>query len=59
MELRSITNNTDHQRELVQGGGLQHVPCLLITSKEGDKQWLYESNDINRYLHHLIAPIEA
>jgi hypothetical protein len=57
--LRNITDNTDHHRELVQEGGLQQVPCLLIESKEGDKQWLYEPAGIIRYLRHQVTSIEA
>ena len=38
-----------YRTELAQGGGRVKAPCLRIESEEGI-QWLYESNDIIRYL---------
>lgn len=36
--------------ELVRGGGELQVPCLQIKNSAGELQWLYESDDIIRFL---------
>ncbi len=36
--------------ELLEGGGKYKVPCLRITSEDGNTQWMYESSDIIQYL---------
>ena len=36
--------------ELVQGGGELQTPCLRITDETGKSRWLYESDEIIRYL---------
>ena len=47
--LRDINQDPAALRELLQGGGRTTVPCLRI--QNGDEvQWMYESNDIIRYL---------
>lgn len=54
IELRDAKNNDEHRDALLNGGGRVKVPCLRI--EEGDKvQWMYESDDINRYLEHRFA----
>ena len=40
---------TDRQ-ELRQRGGQAKVPCLKITDKAGNSQWLYDSEKIVAYL---------
>lgn len=49
--LRDIAQ-TEHRQALIAGGGKSQVPCLLI-EKDGDSQWMYESDDIVRYLSKL------
>lgn len=49
--LRDIAN-PEHRKALVKGGGKSQVPCLLIEGK-GERQWMYESDDIVRYLSKL------
>lgn len=49
LELRS-TSDKEHAHALVTGGGKTQVPCLRIVQTNGDVQWMYESNDIIRYL---------
>lgn len=39
----------DRQELLVQGGQTK-VPCLKITDKAGNSQWLYDSEKIRAYL---------
>jgi len=48
IELRN-TSDSKHRQDLVSGGGKTQVPCLRIDN-EGETQWLYESDDIIRYL---------
>lgn len=48
-------NNPVHRQTLAEGGGRIKVPCLRITDKNGDVQWLYESNDIIIYLQQRFA----
>ncbi len=43
-------------RLLTEGGKLQ-VPCLQITSEDGSVRWLYESDDIIRYLESRFADL--
>ncbi len=47
--LRDIRQSADHRKDLMEGGGSTKVPCLRI--EEGSEtRWMYESNDIIRYL---------
>lgn len=49
IELRDVGRNPDYRKELIEGGGRGMVPCLQI-SEDGQIKWMYESEDINRYL---------
>lgn len=49
VEERDIAKNPAYRAELVKGGGRVQVPCLRIESN-GEVRWLYESQDIVRYL---------
>ena len=49
IELVSV-GDSDHRRELIQGGGKGQVPCLRIENEDGSVQWMYESNDILSYI---------
>jgi glutaredoxin len=55
IEQRDARNDTYSRDELLQGGGQIKVPCLRITDDAGNVRWLYESNDINQYLHERFA----
>jgi glutaredoxin len=57
LELRDAQNDAEHRGTLAREGGRIQVPCLRIDSAEGT-QWLYESDDIIRYLeqHFGAAP---
>lgn len=52
--LRDAKNNSQYRQELQEQGGKIKVPCLRI-EKQGQVQWLYESNDIVNYLNQLAA----
>ncbi len=44
-----------YQNELIAGGGRAQVPCLRIETAQGSR-WLYESEDIVRYLNKKFTP---
>jgi glutaredoxin len=48
--LRDAQHDPEHREALLQGGGKVQTPCLRITDAQGQVQWMYESNDIIRYL---------
>ncbi len=48
--IRDITRDGGAYRDLVKGGGRGTVPCLQITSENGDAKWMYESLDIIAFL---------
>ncbi len=50
IELRDIVRDSNHRRELIDGGGRSTVPCLRIVDSAGGVTWRYESVDIIRYL---------
>lgn len=49
VELRN-TSDSDHRDALISGGGKTQVPCLRIETENGQVEWMYESDDIIRYL---------
>lgn len=62
VQLKDIQKTPKFRNELINGGGKAQVPCLLIESKVGRNQWLYESSEIIQYLNeyqkskeHLVA----
>ena len=55
IELRDAQKNPQHREELLQGGGQIKVPCLRISDEQGNVQWMYESAEINQYLHQRFA----
>jgi glutaredoxin len=53
--LRDAQHDPEHREALLQGGGKVQTPCLRITDAQGQVQWMYESNDIIRYLQQRFA----
>ncbi|RUR40795.1 glutaredoxin family protein [Vreelandella populi] len=51
IELRDTQQDPAHKQALIEGGGQPKVPCLKINHEDGHEEWLYESDDINRWLH--------
>ena len=43
------------RQELLQRGGHAKVPCLKITDRSGNSQWLYDSEKIVAYLRGRFA----
>jgi glutaredoxin len=52
---RDAQHDTGHRESLLQGGGKVQTPCLRIADAQGQVQWMYESNDIIRYLQQRFA----
>lgn len=50
IELRDVARNPEYRREQIESTGRGTVPCLKITDEQGKATWMYESEDINRYL---------
>ncbi len=55
IELRDAKNDSRFRRELEQEGGKQQVPCLRIENPDGSVTWMYESDDIIRYLQQRFS----
>ena len=55
IETRDALKDAGSRRQLLEGGGQVKVPCLRITGTDGRVEWLYESDDIIRYLEKSFA----
>jgi glutaredoxin len=55
IELRDAQKNPAHRSALEQGGGKYQTPCLQITDAQGKVQWMYESNEIIKYLQQRFS----
>ncbi|MDH5602047.1 MAG: glutathione S-transferase N-terminal domain-containing protein [Gammaproteobacteria bacterium] len=55
IETRDAQHNPVHRDELLQGGGQVKVPCLRIIDNNGNDQWMYESDEIMKYLTDRFA----
>ena len=53
--LRDAQHNPEHRADLLQGGGKIQTPCLQIADGQGNVQWMYESNDIIKYLQQRFS----
>jgi len=51
---KSISKKSIYRQELLAGGGKIQAPCLRIDNN-GETTWLYDSNEIKRYLHTRFA----
>lgn len=58
IEMRDAQQVQKHRAELLEGGGRVKVPCLRIQHEHDETQWMYESDDINRYLHKRFAKVQ-
>lgn len=54
IETRDALRDHGNREELLQGGGQVKVPCLKL-SDNNETTWMYESNDIIRYLEERFA----
>ncbi|MCC5878905.1 MAG: glutathione S-transferase N-terminal domain-containing protein [Idiomarina sp.] len=57
IDLRDAQQVQEHRDALLSGGGRLKVPCLKITGDDGQVEWMYESDQINQYLHQRFADI--
>jgi glutaredoxin len=55
IEMRDAHKNPAYRVELVNEGGKAQVPCLQIRHQDGRTEWLYESDNINKYLTDRFA----
>jgi glutathione S-transferase len=50
IQMKDTSLDPAARRELIAGGGMSQVPCLRMQHPDGSVQWMYESQDIIRYL---------
>ncbi|CAG8999107.1 MAG: hypothetical protein CENE_01071 [Candidatus Celerinatantimonas neptuna] len=55
IQMANIRRAPKARQRLSEGGGKQQVPCLHIIHDDGRQEWMYESNDINRYLQQKFS----
>ena len=55
IKLLDAQSNPENRNDLIQGGGKCQTPCLKITGEDGSVQWMYESNDIIKYLQQRFS----
>ncbi len=55
IKLRDAQHDAGHRNDLLNGGGKVQTPCLQITDDQGKVSWLYESNEIIKYLQQRFA----
>jgi glutaredoxin len=55
IRLRDAQHDAVNRADLLQGGGKVQTPCLQITDSQGNVQWMYESNDIIKYLQQRFS----
>ncbi|WP_417357474.1 glutaredoxin family protein [Gallaecimonas pentaromativorans] len=55
IDMANVRRDPNARQALEAGGGKVKVPCLRITHADGEVEWMYESSDINRYLHQRFA----
>ena len=53
IELKDIRKQHSFRAELLKQGGKLQVPCLRIEKAKGQVEWLYESEQIIRYLREI------
>ncbi len=53
LTLCNTLTDASNRQALMQGGGRTTVPCLKITSDDGEAHWMYESRDIMTFLKSL------
>lgn len=55
IKMANIRSDLKARQALLEGGGKQQVPCLHIIHDDGQQEWMFESNDINRYLQQQFS----
>lgn len=54
IELRDAQHDQTHREQLLKGGGQVKVPCLRVPA-EGKDTWIYESDEVIKYLQKIAA----
>tara|TARA_B110000967_G_scaffold205432_1_gene249980 strand:+ start:348 stop:710 length:363 start_codon:yes stop_codon:yes gene_type:complete len=54
INIKDAKNNKDFKAELVNEGGKYKVPCLRIDKINSKTEWLYESNEIIKFLNKIL-----
>lgn len=55
IQLHDAQHDAAHRAHLLQGGGKIQTPCLRIEDGQGSVQWMYESDDIIKYLRQRFS----
>lgn len=55
IEVCDAQHDKFNRERLLNDGGKIKVPCLHIKQKDGDDQWLYESDEVIEYLRKIAA----
>lgn len=50
LQLNDAQHDPEHRQALLQGGGELKVPCLRIDDGQGEVTWMYESDEIIKFL---------
>ncbi len=59
LPLKDILSHSEYRAELIAGGGKTQVPCLRIEDEQNGVRWMYDSNDIIRYLRRKSAAVRS
>ena len=59
IETRDARYDDHWKAELIDQGGRYQVPCLRIDKDDESTEWIYESNNIIRYLDQRFGAAEA
>ena len=57
IETRDALGHAPSRQQLLEGGGVIQVPCLRITTEDDGVEWLYESNEIIKYLEESLLKV--
>ncbi len=55
IETRDALRDAPSRQQLLDGGGIIQVPCLRITRDDNSVEWLYESDEIIKYLEECVT----
>ena len=55
IETRDVLRHEPSRQQLLKCGGKIKVPCLRITKADGSTEWMYESDEIIKYLEQRFA----
>ncbi|KFZ37981.1 glutaredoxin [Shewanella mangrovi] len=55
ISMANVLRDQNARDELESKGGQVKVPCLKIVENDGSEQWMYESEEIKKYLQQRFA----